>query len=110
MGYYKIERENVKKNMAKNTHTMKMVKKFTNINQNYHQNDYAVKSSFFYKMGAIIRKPKMLHTFEEEKGEKKKVVGSKVFPDPSVDEYVVFYYTSWQPGVPEHVYKYKSTL
>ena len=50
----------------------------------------------------------MLDTFEEEKGEKKKVVGSKVFPDASIDEYVVLYHTSWQPGVPEHVYnKYK---
>ena len=87
-----------------------MPKKFTNINQNYHQNDSAVKSSIFYKIGAIMRKIKMVHTFEEEKGEKKKVVRGKVLPDPSIDEYVVFYHTSWQPGVPEHVYNYKSTL
>ena len=44
-----------------------MPKKFTNINQNYQQNDYAVKSSFFDKMGAIMRKLKMVHTFDEEK-------------------------------------------
>ena len=56
-------------------------------------------------MGQILRKLMK----EEEKGEKKKVVGN-FFPDPSIDEYVVFYHTSWQPGVPEHVYKFKSTL
>ena len=61
-------------------------------------------------MEAITRKLKMLDTFEKEKGEKQKEVGRKVFPDPSVDEYVVFYHTSWQPGVPEHVYKYKTIL
>ena len=49
-----------------------------------------------------MRKLKMLYTFEEEKGEKKKVV-RKEFSDPSVDEYVVFYHTNWQPGVPEHL-------
>ena len=49
-----------------------MPNKFTNINQNYQQNDYAVKSSFFYKMGAIMRKLKMADTFQEEKAEKKK--------------------------------------
>ena len=66
-------------------------------------------------MGDIIRKIKK----EEEKGEKKKEVGGKkkkevpanVFHDPSVDEYIVFYHTSWQPGVPEHVYnKFKKSL
>ena len=60
-------------------------------------------------MGQIMRTLKMLRTFEEKKGEKKKVLGSNSFPDPSTDKYVLFYHTSWQPGVPEHVYnKYKS--
>ena len=45
-------------------------------------------------------------TFEEE-GQKHEETGENVIPDPSVDEYVVFYYTSFQPGVPEHVYKFK---
>ena len=108
MGYYKIGREN-KMKYGKNTQSIEMAMKFTNINQNYHPNDYAVKYMLFYKMGTIMRKLKMLHNFEEEKGEEKSVVGSKVFPDPSVDEYVVLYHTCWQPGVPEYVYKYKST-
>ena len=53
-------------------------------------------------------KLKKVDTFQE--GQKKKEIGGNVIPDPSVDEYVVFYYTSWQPGVPEHVYKFKTTL
>ena len=61
-------------------------------------------------MGAILRKMKMVYYIQEEKGEKKKDVDGTVFPDPSVDEYVMFYHTSWQPGVPEHLYKFKSTL
>ena len=60
-------------------------------------------------MGQILRKLKK----EEEKGEKKKVAGglkkkevaANVLPDPNVDEYIVFYHNSWEPGVPEHVYK-----
>ena len=52
---------------------------------------------------------------EEEKGEKNEVAGGEKkkelsandFPDPSVDDYIIFYHTSWQPGVPEVVYKFK---
>ena len=59
-------------------------------------------------MRQILRKLKK----EEEKVEKKKVAGGEkkkevpadVLPDPNVDEYIVFYHNSWQPGVPAHVY------
>ena len=96
------------------THARVKAKKFTNINKNHHKIDYAVKFSFFYKMGQIMRKLKK----EEEKEEKKIVVGGEqkkeepanLSPDPSVDEYILFYHTSWQPGVPEHLYKFKAPL
>ena len=55
---------------------------------------------------------------EEGKEEKKKFAGEEqkkekpanLSPDPSVDEYVLFYHTSWQPGVPEHLYEFKKPL
>ena len=56
---------------------------------------------------------------EEEKEEKKKLAGGEqkkekpfIFtsPDPSDDEYVLFCHSSWQPGVPENLYKFKAPL
>ena len=61
-------------------------------------------------MGAILRKLNMISTFEEEKGEKKKEEAGIVVLDPSVDDYVLFYYATWQPGVPEEFSKCKETL
>ena len=43
-------------------------------------------------------------------GEQKKVEHAKISPDPSVDEYILLYHTSWQPGVPEHLYNFKAPL
>ena len=59
-------------------------------------------------MGATMPKQMKVDTFHEE-GQQNKETGVNVIPD-RVDEYVVFYHTSWQPGVPEHVYKFKKTL
>ena len=42
-------------------------------------------------------------------GEQKKVEHAKISPD-SVDEYILLYHTSWQPGVPEHLYNFKAPL
>ena len=56
-----------------------------------------------------MTKPKKVDTSQED-GHKKKETDGDVIPDPSVDEYVVFYHTRWQPGVPEHVYKFKKPL
>lgn len=53
-------------------------------------------------------KLKKVDAFQE--GQKNQETGSNVIPDPRVDPYVVFYHTTWQPGVPEHVYKFKTTL
>ena len=63
--------------------------------------------SFFYIMEAAMKKLKKV---VQEKGQKNKETGGYVIPDTSVDEYILFYHTSWQPGVPEHVYKFKKTL
>ena len=52
----------------------------------------------------------MISTFEEEKGEKKKQEAEIVVLDPSVDDYVLFYYATFQPGVPEEFSKCKETL
>ena len=46
-----------------------------------------------------MTKPKKVDILQED-GEKNKEAGGDVISDPSVDEYVVFYYTSWQSGVP----------
>ena len=66
---------------------------------------------FDYKMEQIKEKIKK----EEEKkkltgGEEKKAKPGNLSHDPSVDEYVLFYHKSWQPGVPEHLYKVKALL
>ena len=60
-------------------------------------------------MGAILRKLKMISTFKEEKGEEEKEARNVVL-DPSVDEYVICYHATVQPGVPEEFYKFKETL
>ena len=56
-----------------------------------------------------MTKPKKVDTLQAE-GEKNKEAGGDIIPVPSVDEYVVFYYISWQPGVPDDVYKFQTTL
>ena len=61
-------------------------------------------------MGAMIGKIKVFFTFGEEKREKKKELRRKGHLDPNAEDYVLCYHMNWQPGVPEYVYKYKSTL
>ena len=65
----------------------------------------------FFLMGSTLGKLKVLDTFKEEKGEKKKKkeCGTNL-PDPSVDEYILFYHTTCQLGVPDHVYKFEKSL
>ena len=53
---------------------------------------------------------KLMKVYTSNEGQKKEEAGGNAIPDPSVDDYVVFYYTTVQPGVPEHVYKFKTTL
>ena len=47
-------------------------------------------------MRALITKLKKIDTFQE--GQKKKETCDNAIPDPNVDDYVVFYDTSGQPG------------
>ena len=65
-------------------------------------------------MGQILRQLKKEEGNEEKNtfagGEQKKEKPARLSPDPSVDEYILFYHASWQPGVPEHLYKVKAPL
>lgn len=96
------------------THARVKTMKFTDIDKNHHKIDYPVKFSFIYKMGQTMRKLNKKEEKEEKKivagGEQKKVEHAKISPDPSVDEYILLYHTSWQPGVPEHLHNFKAPL
>ena len=96
------------------THARVNAMKFTDIDKNHHKIDYAVKFSFIYKMGQTMRKLNKEEEKEEKKivvgGEQKKVDHAKISPNSSVDEYIPLYHTTWQPGVPEHLYNFKEPL
>ena len=96
------------------THAKVKAMKFTDIDKNHHKIDYAVKFSFIYKMGQTMKKLKKGEEKEKNMiivgGVQKKEEHAKITPEPSVDEYILLYHTSWQSGVPEHLYNVKVPL
>ena len=54
-------------------------------------------------------KLKVTFACNDEKGDKKKEAGTLRL-QASLDQYVLLYNTSWQPGVPDNVYKFIKTL